>query len=101
MYAIRGDWRTWVCAIDATKKDVHLRFLYGVMLADPRGVLRAGSSVLKTWDFGFDQVVDRAAVGSYVSEAVARYDDYKANQDEVLAAARAAARPARPPNVAG
>jgi hypothetical protein len=27
LYALHGDWRTWVCAIDARKKSVSLRFL--------------------------------------------------------------------------
>ncbi len=102
MYALHGDWRTWVCAIDGSRKSVGLRFLYGVLLDDPRRVLRAGSSVLKTWDFAFDQVVDRAAVGAYVREAVARYDEYRANAGEILDASRAAAatkkrRPGSPP----
>ncbi|MDQ2943013.1 MAG: DUF1801 domain-containing protein [Candidatus Dormibacteraeota bacterium] len=92
MYTLRGDWRTWVCAIGETKKTICLRFLYGVLLDDPRGILRTGSSVLKTWDFAFDDVVDPAAVGAYVSEAVARYADYKANAREVLEASHAAAR---------
>ena len=91
MYALHGDWRTWVCAIDASRKSVGLRFLYGVLLDDPLRVLRAGSSVLETWDFAFDQVVDRAAVGAYVREAVARYDEYKANTGVILEASRAAA----------
>lgn len=95
MYALRGDWRTWVCAIDATKKGVGLRFLYGVLLDDPRGVLRAGSSVLKTWDFRFDALVDPEAVGAYVLEAVSRYDDYLANADAVLEVSRAAGRTGR------
>ena len=77
-YAQRGDWGTWVCAIDAIRKGVCLRFLYGVLLDDPRGVLRAGSSVLKTWSFDFADVVDPAAVGAYVAEAVARNGEYKA-----------------------
>ena len=91
MYALNGDWRTWVCAIDATRKAVCLRFLYGVLLDDSSRVLRAGSSVLKTWDFAYDDVVDRAAVGEYVREAVERYDEYKANSRDVLEASRAAA----------
>jgi hypothetical protein len=95
MYALDGDWRTWVCAIDASKKGVGLRFLYGVLLDDPRDVLRAGTSVLKTWDFGFDDVMDPVAVGAYVREAVARYGEYKANAEQVLAASRAAAKPRR------
>lgn len=101
MYGLRGDFRTWVCAIDATRKGVSLRFLYGVLLDDPRGVLRAGSSVLKTWDFALDDVIDEAAVGAYVTEAVARYGDYKANAREVLEASRAAAKQARRPKSGG
>jgi hypothetical protein len=97
MYALHGDWRTWVCAIDVTKKGACLRFLYGVLLDDPRGVLRAGSSVLKTWDFALGDVVDPAAVGAYVMEAVARYAEYKANTGEVLDASRAAARAGKKP----
>ncbi len=91
MYALGGDWHTWVCGIEATKKKVCLRFLYGVLLDDPMGVLRPGSSVLMTWDFGLDDVVLPEAVGEYVANAVARYDDYKARRDEVLEASRAAA----------
>lgn len=95
MYGLRGDWRTWVCAIDATTKGVGLRFLYGVILDDPRGVLRSGSSVLKTWDFGFDDAIDAQAVGSYVAEAVAKYAVYKADAPGILETARATA--AKPP----
>jgi hypothetical protein len=91
MYAIAADWRTWVCAIDATRTGVSLRFLYGVLLDDPRHVLRAGSSVLKTWDFAFDDVVDATAVGEYVAEAVARYPEYKANAPAILERSRVAA----------
>ena len=98
MYALGGDWRHWVCAIGETNKGVALRFLYGVLLDDPRGILRSGSSVLKTWDFGFDDVVDQAAVSTYVTEAVGWYGDYKANAAEVLHASRAAAKAGRGPN---
>ena len=68
-----------------------------MLLEDPQGVLRAGSSVLKTWDFAFDAVVDPAAVGAYVTEAVSKYDEYKANGRTVLDASRTAAksRPSR------
>lgn len=92
MYALDGDWRTWVCALSAGTKGVALRFLYGVLLDDPRHVLRAGSSVLKTWDFAFDDRIDPAAVGAYVTEAVAKYSAYKANSTKVLAASRTATK---------
>jgi hypothetical protein len=92
MYALAGDWHTWVVALDANRKGVSLRFLYGVLLDDPRGVLRAGTSVLKTWDFGFDEPIDPATVGAYVAEAVSKYTDYKGRAPEVLAEARARAK---------
>jgi hypothetical protein len=102
MYTLHGDWRTWVCAVDATKKVVCLRFLYGVLLDDPRRVLRAGSSVLMTWDFAFDEVVDPAAVGAYVLEAVTRHGEYKGRTAEVLAASRVtAAKAGRRPKSTG
>ena len=92
MYALRGDWRTWVCAIGAGNSGVALRFLYGVLLTDPKHVLRAGSSVLMTWDFAFIDAVDPEAVGAYVVEAVARYDEYKADAPKILKESRAAAK---------
>ena len=92
MYALHGDWRTWVCAIGAGTSGVALRFLYGVLLDDPRHVLRSGSSVLMTWDFAFIDAVDPEAVGAYVVEAVARYDEYKANASKILKESRAAAK---------
>ena len=88
MYTLDADWRTWVCAIDAGSRRVSLKFLYGVMLDDPRRVLRAGTSVLKSWDFGFDAAVDAAGVGAYVREAVRRHPEYKADAPRILAAAR-------------
>jgi hypothetical protein len=97
MYALAGDWRTWVCAIGVTKRGVGLRFLYGVLLDDPLGILRAGTSVLTTWDLGFDAVVDKGAVGAYVAEAVSRYGEYRANHREILDASRTAAKPVRNP----
>jgi hypothetical protein len=101
MYTLSGDRRTWVCAIGATKKGVSLRFLYGVLLDDPRRVLRGGTSVLMSWDFGFGDPVDAAAVGEYVAEALRRYDEYKANTREVLEASRAAAKVGRPRRARG
>ncbi len=92
MYAIGRDWRRWVCAIDAhPKSSVGLRFLYGVLMSDPQGVLRAGSSVLKTWDLPRDGGLDEAAVEAYVREAVGRYPYFREHEKEVLAEARARA----------
>ena len=97
MYGLRGDWRTWVCALQATKKGVSLKFLYGVLLDDPLRVLRPGSSVLMSWDFGTAEVIDAASVLQYVAEAAAKYDQYKAAAPQVLEASRAASKARKAP----
>lgn len=89
MYALPGDWRHWVCAISANRGGTALRFLYGVLLDDPRGVLRPGSSTLMTWDFQNDDAVDAAAVGGYVRDALDRLDYFRANSKQVAADAKA------------
>ena len=48
--------------------------------------------MLKSWYIGTAEVVDAASVRSFVSEAVAKYDQYKATAPQVLAASRAAAK---------
>ena len=92
MYALGGDWRHWVVAIDAKPaRGVGLKFLYGVMMSDDRHVLRAGTSVLMSWDFSSAAVFDHAAVETYVDEAVRLYPKYKADEQAILAAARTSA----------
>ena len=95
MYSINADWRTWVCAVDASKKRVSLRFLYGVLLDDPKGVLRKGSSVLMSWDLAFGEPVDQKSVKAYVTEAVAKRAAYEADSDAIQEAARKV-KPTRP-----
>lgn len=98
MYALKGDFHTWVCAINAGRRHVALHFLYGFLLDDPRKVLRPGSSVLMTWDVPFDEEVDAEAVGTYVAEAVRRNPEYLANREGILDKGRAmAARAGRRP----
>ena len=98
MYGLDGDFHTWVCAINSGRRHVSVNFLYGVMLDDPRKVLRAGSSVLMSWDFPFDEEVDPSAVGPYIAEAVRRNPEYKANRQAVQDAAYAdAAKAGRRP----
>ena len=83
MYALGGDFRHWVCAIGVTSKVVSLRFLYGALLEDPRGVLRAGSSHLSTIDFDPLEEVDAQLVTDYVNEAVAKHANAKAHDREL------------------
>jgi len=81
-YALDGDFRHWICAIDARKKPFKLRFLYGVLLDDPRGVLRAGTGILRTIDFASLEDIDAQLVTDYVREAVSRLDEFKAQLDD-------------------
>jgi hypothetical protein len=96
MYGLDGDFHTWVCAINSGRRRVSVNFLYGVLLDDPRKVLRGGTSVLMSWDFDFDEALDAAAVGAYVAEAAGLKGEYIANrqavQDKAYAAAEKAGR---------
>jgi hypothetical protein len=79
MYALEGDYRAWVCAIDAHPRTaVGLRFLYGALLDDPGGVLRPGTSSLRTLDVASLAEIDAGLVGRFVREAVARHEELKA-----------------------
>jgi hypothetical protein len=91
-YTVERDWRHWVCAVNATKSAVCLRFLWGVLLDDPLRVLRPGTSTLMTWDIPRGGAVDTAAVGSYVREALAKRDHFLAHEREISAEARARTR---------
>jgi hypothetical protein len=91
-YTLDGKWRQWVVALSATKSAVNLRFLWGVLLDDPLGVLRPGTSTLMTWDFPPGSTVDTAAVASYVRNALATRDHFLANADQISADARARAQ---------
>ena len=92
-YAFKGDWRHWVCALDVGRsgmkgfagkvpadRALHLRFLYGVLLDDPGGRLRAGSSILKTLDFPSPAEVDVALVTAFVRDAAERFKEFRASE---------------------
>jgi hypothetical protein len=88
-YTLDGRWRHWVTALSVTKDAVNLRFLWGVLLDDPLGVLRPGTATLMTWDFPRGADVDADAVGRYVRDALDKRDHFIANDEEISAAARA------------
>jgi hypothetical protein len=88
-YTLDGRWRHWVVALSATKDAVNLRFLWGVLLDDPLGVLRPGTSTLMTWDFARGADVDADAVARYARDALDKRDHFLANDKEISAAARA------------
>jgi hypothetical protein len=81
-YAIGGDFRRWVCAIDAHPKNAAcLRFLYGVLLDDGRRVFRgAKTSPLRTIDIASVENIDPRLVTDYVKEAVSKFDQFKATE---------------------
>jgi hypothetical protein len=82
MYAMPGDWRHWVCATSANRGGISLRFLYGVLLDDPLGVLR--------WDFANDDQIPAGDVGRYVRDALGRLEYFRADSKRVAAETKAA-----------
>jgi hypothetical protein len=92
LYTLEKKWRQWVVGLSVTKDAVNLRFLWGVLLDDPLGVLRPGTSTLMTWDFPRGADVDADAVGRYVREALDKRDHFLANAEAISAEAREHAR---------
>ena len=92
LYTLERRWREWVVGLSVTKDAVNLRFLWGVLLDDPLGVLRPGTSTLMTWDFARGADVDAGAVGRYVREALDRREHFLANAETISAEARENAR---------
>ena len=78
MFHLGTDKQRWVVAIDVRDKVVTVRFLWGVLLDDPRGVLRGGTSTLMNVDVPSPDALDPAAITSFVTQAVARYPDFVA-----------------------
>jgi hypothetical protein len=78
MYTLEGDFRNWICAIGVTRKGACLRFLYGVLLQDPRGLLRGGTSILKSLDIASAKDFDAGLITGYVQDAVSRHADFRA-----------------------
>ncbi len=77
-YVHGRDFRSWVVAIGVTSKVVSLRLLFGVLLDDPRGLLRHGTSSLANLDFTSLDQVDDATVRAFVSEAATNHERFKA-----------------------
>ena len=92
LYTLERRWKQWVVGLSVTKDAVNLRFLWGVLLDDPLGVLRPGTSTLMTWDFPRGADVDADAVGRYVREALDKRDHFLANEETISAEARERAR---------
>lgn len=82
MYHLGTDKARWVVAIDVREKVVTVRFLWGVLLDDPRGILRGGTSTLMNVDLHSPEALDPAVITDLVAQAVARYPDHVAGTAE-------------------
>lgn len=78
MYHLGTDKARWVVAIDVREKVVTIRFLWGVLLEAPRGILRGGTSTLMNLDLPSPEALDPAVITDLVTQAVARYPDFVA-----------------------
>ena len=88
-YAVGGDYHRWICAIDAHPRiGVSLRFLFGDMLDFSGLTYRAGSTTMRTIDYGADEDVDAARIAGLVNEAVSRLGDFEARERDEKAARR-------------
>jgi hypothetical protein len=82
VYHLGTDKARWVVAIDVRGKVVTVRFLWGVLLDDPRGILRGGTSTLMNVDLPSPDALEPPVISGFVTQAVARYPDYVAGAAE-------------------
>ena len=61
----------WLCGIGTSTHRVHLRFLFGTSLPDPKGILRGGTSTLMSIDYASLDDIDPALATAYVRDAIA------------------------------
>lgn len=88
IYTLEQRWHGWVCALDVNKKGAHLRFLNGVALADPAGLMRRGTATATTIDYPTLEAVDPDLITSYVKEAVEKHPAFIAAAEKAKAAKR-------------
>jgi hypothetical protein len=75
LYSRPGQPRSrWICGISTSSKRVHLRFLFGTSMPDPRGILRGGTATLMSIDYASLDDVDAAVATAYVRDALAVED---------------------------
>lgn len=89
-FGLDGDFHHWVCAIEATKSTVCLRFHFGTLLDDACGVHWLGSGkYLRSMRYSSAAEIDHAVVREYVSDAVSKLPSFKeAHASSVKAAWR-------------
>jgi hypothetical protein len=61
----------WLCGISTSTQRVHLRFLDGTSMPDPKGILRGGTSTLMSIDYASLDEIDAAIATDYVRAALA------------------------------
>jgi hypothetical protein len=61
----------WLCGISTSTQRVHLRFLYGTTMPDPKGILRGGTSTLMSIDYASLDDLDATTATEYVRAALA------------------------------
>ena len=72
LYSRPGQPRSrWVCGISTSSKRVHLRFLFGTSMPDPRRILRGGTATLMSIDSASLGDIDRTVAIDYVRAALA------------------------------
>ena len=83
-YANHGDFHHWICAVKFTRHFVGLTFHFGGLLADPAGVLIAGTSKFgRKIEYRHIDDVDARIILGFIHQALEKLDYFKANWREI------------------
>jgi hypothetical protein len=69
-FTLNQNWQQWIFAVSESRQGVTVSFHKGALLRDPRKILKATGSHLKTIKYEYREMVDPAYLRRLINEAV-------------------------------
>ena len=69
-FTLNQNWHHWIFAVSESRQGVTVSFHKGALLRDPRKILKATGSHLKTIKYEYREMVDPAYLRRLINEAV-------------------------------
>jgi len=69
-FTLNQNWHHWIFAISESRQGVTVSFHKGALLRDPRKILKATGSHLKTIKYEYREMVDPAYLRKLINEAI-------------------------------
>jgi hypothetical protein len=74
-FTLNQNWHHWIFAVSESRQGVTVSFHKGALLKDPRKILKATGSHLKTIRYEYREMVDPAYLRRLINEAIEKQTD--------------------------